>query len=406
MKILFYYLLYLIFLISSILYGSLYIGPVTPRQIMSVVMIVVCIKEGYLFFDKYAKLYFGFVFFYLVACFSTGGFDIALRNLLSYYLVAFVGYQSTRMIISKYRGARFVLLSLLSIFFVDAVVTLIQMWQRPLSYIILDTLNITAADELLERAELREMDTLAGLAVPGIVGSVLNGYVLAVSCALIFYNKSARLKFWNIILLMFFLVSVFVVQERTALFAAGFISILMIVKLVGSSEEKNKVKWIFFFIAIILIIVFGSPLFYDSILDDGFRYSESSFSIKEDARSHIWSEAWDFIQSTPVGGIFYYTNTHIKMPHNFFLNAFIYGGIFGGLFLITLFVEQMIIVLKILIQKLSANNILSLVFAGAYLAYSINTMTHNSSLADGNLLVWLLWGAIISTRNGINNIKK
>ena len=71
MKILFYYLLYLIFLISSILYGSLYIGPVTPRQIMSVVMIVVCIKEGYLFFDKYAKLYFGFVFFYLVACFST-----------------------------------------------------------------------------------------------------------------------------------------------------------------------------------------------------------------------------------------------------------------------------------------------------------------------------------------------
>ena len=33
-------------------------------------------------------------------------------------------------------------------------------------------------------------------------------------------------------------------------------------------------------------------------------------------------------------------------------------------------------------------------------------MTHNSSLADGNLLVWLLWGAIISTRNGINNIKK
>ena len=52
-------------------------------------MIVVCIKEGYLFFDKYAKLYFGFVFFYLVACFSTGGFDIALRNLLSYYLVAF-----------------------------------------------------------------------------------------------------------------------------------------------------------------------------------------------------------------------------------------------------------------------------------------------------------------------------
>ena len=160
------------------------------------------------------------------------------------------------------------------------------------------------------------------------------------------------------------------------------------------------------FIAIILIIVFGRPLFYDSILDDGFRYSESSFSIKEDARSHIWSEAWDFIQSTPVGGIFYYTNTHIKMPHNFFLNAFIYGGIFGGLFLITLFVEQMIIVLKILIQKLSANNILSLVFAGAYLAYSINTMTHNSSLADGNLLVWLLWGAIISTRNGINNIKK
>ncbi|MCS2307346.1 hypothetical protein NXX42_12650 [Bacteroides thetaiotaomicron] len=203
-------------------------------------------KGGLSFFDKYAKLYFGFVFFYLVACFSTGGFDIALRNLLSYYLVAFVGYQSTRMIISKYRGARFVLLSLLSIFFVDAVVTLIQMWQRPLSYIILDTLNITAADELLERAELREMDTLAGLAVPGIVGSVLNGYVLAVSCALIFYNKSARLKFWNIILLMFFLVSVFVVQERTALFAAGFVSILMIVKLVGSSEEKNKVKWIFF----------------------------------------------------------------------------------------------------------------------------------------------------------------
>lgn len=43
----------------------------------------------------------------------------------------------------------------------------------------------------------------------------------------------------------------------------------MIVKLVGSSEEKNKVKWIFFFIATILIIVFGSPLFYDSILDDG-----------------------------------------------------------------------------------------------------------------------------------------
>ena len=89
----------------------------------------------------------------------------------------------------------------------------------------------------------------------------------------------------------------------------------MIVKLVGSSEEKNKVKWIFFFIAIILIIVFGSPLFYDSILDDGFRYSESSFSIKEDARSHIWSEAWDFIQSTPVGGIFYYIRWFV--PYHF-----------------------------------------------------------------------------------------
>lgn len=129
-------------------------------------------------------------------------------------------------------------------------------------------------------------------------------------------------------------------------------------------------------------------------MDDGFRYSESSFSIKEDARSHIWSEAWDFIQSTPVGGIFIILTLTLKCLIIFFLNAFIYGGIFGGLFLITLFVEQMIIVLKILIQKLSANNILSLVFAGAYLAYSINTMTHNSSLADGNLLVWLLWGLL------------
>ena len=405
MKVILYYLFYLIFLISSILYGSLYIGPVTPRQIMSVVMIFICMKEKFLFVDKYAKLYLGFVFFYLVACFTTGGIDVALRNLLSYYLVAFVGYQSTRLIISKYNGARFVLISLLSIFFIDAVVTLIQMWQRPLSYIILDALKITAADELLERAELHDMNTLAGVAVPGIVGSVLNGYILAVSCALLFYNKAARLKLWNIILLFFFLVSVFVVQERTALFAAGLVSAIMVVKLVSSAEEKNKTKWFFVLIVIIFLLVFVGPLYYDSILSNGFRYSVSSFSIKEDTRGRIWTEAVEFIQSTPVGGIFYYSNTHVKMPHNFFLNAFIYGGIIGGLFLVVLFIEQMVVVLKILMKKISSSNLIPIVFAGAYLSFSINTMTHNSSLADGNLLIWILWGGIVSTCNRIGNIK-
>lgn len=73
--------------------------------------------------------------------------------------------------------------------------------------------------------------------------------------------------------------------------------------------------------------------------------------MKEDVRGAMWGDVLDFvIENLFLGGPMLYSETFPIAPHNFFLNALIYGGLFGGICAIYLYVRMTLYALRPIFQ--------------------------------------------------------
>lgn len=392
-------ILYILFFVTSLFYGNLYIGPVTPRQIMAIVMLVMCIKEKTIKFDEYFRPYMFFVLLFVIGGLFTGYIGETARFVLGYFFVAYVAYQSTKVLILKYNSEKLLLYLILAVIGVDAIVSIAQMLQMPISYSILDTLhiNVSELDEISEKADRRGLDILYGISVPGLVGPVSNGYVLSVACALALYNREARIKLYNIAMLLLLLIAVFCTQERTAMIAALLVCAFMFYKVMQGGTVSVSYKLAFFFLVAVFLI-FVAPRVFQMIMLGESRFATRGYDLSED-RGYIWSRAMEYILSTPIGSRYEYYDMYKKMPHNVILNAFIFGGWIGGFLIVRILFKQAKLMLKVVLQRIVEHQYLLFVFVCAYAIFTLNSLTHNLSIVSGDSTCWILWGAIVALTN-------
>lgn len=385
-------ILYTLFIISQLLFGSFYIGPVTPRQVMTVVMLFICWKNNGLRLDKYFGLYIIFIFGYILAQLFTGYFSEMIRLLLGYYLVSYVAYQSTKLLIRK-EGSAILLMSILFfIGIVDALISIGQMYQVPYTHEISLLFGTNLLGDIYDAMSERSQDTMMGYTVPGILGAVPNGYFLSAITLLCFYNKKAKLTMINIAFVMFFVFSTFIVQERTALVACLVLSFFSLYKFLYSQNEFSVLKKILVFSILLISVIYIIPNLLDSIMQGDSRYA-MGFSLG-DERGEISQRAIDYLFLHPMGGINEFSATN-HYPHNLFINMFMFGGILGGSAALFLFMKQLYLLVKIVFSVVSPYNVQQFVFVMMFTCYTINSLTHNLSIVTGEPTMWLLWGAII-----------
>ena len=381
-------ILYVLFLVCQLLYGSYYIGGlVTPRQLMTVVMFIVCYKMNMIKFDKYIKLYIVFLVFYGMSSALTGYLGMFFRQFVGYYIVAYVAYQSTKILINKYRAENLIFYTFCGIGLFDAVITIGQYWFLPWVDRIVDFFSFVGSRGLEELQE--DNDSLEGVAVPGIVGDVMNGYFLPVVCIFLWYNRFVIFKLRIFVLWFIAALGLSYVQQRTG-FATGIMASLYILYKILSYRMGIASKCIFFVFAVVIITI-GLSYGFDYIAE-----SESRYALGTDmsTRSRLYSKCFNYMLANPLGGIFECAEK-IGMPHNLFLNAFIYGGYIGGLFVLYIIFDQLKICVRTLVRINVKEQFALLLMVLAWFSFLICSFAHNLSVVTGDVHVWIFWAAIM-----------
>ena len=390
--------LYVLFLTCQLLYGSFYIGGVvTPRQLMTIVMFIACYRIGMIKLDKYWGLYLIFIIFYGMSSALTGYFSQYSRQLIGFYMTAYVAYQSTKVIVGKYKAEALIFYTFAAIGLFDAIVTIGQYLYMPWANDVVQVFHFEGSENLSEFQDFHE--SLEGYTVPGIVGDVMNGYFLPLACIFVWYNRNVMFRFLNFLLWSIVMVGLFFVQQRTG-FATGIVASIFIMYQLLSNRMGFVAKALFFIFTIIALSVFwiyGSEF----VEESGSRYALGG---DMSTRSDLYSRCIDYIFDNPWGGIFDCGNK-VGMPHNLFLNAFIYGGYIGGLFVLYIIFEQFKICVRELIHINVRENFALLLVILAWFSFFICSLAHNLSIVTGDVHVWIFWAAIICLieRDAINS---
>lgn len=337
--------------------------------------------------DKYWRLYLVFIIFYGVSSAITGYLSNFFRQLIGFYLTAYVAYQSTKVLVGKYKAEELIFYTFAAIGLFDAIVTIGQYLYMPWANDVVQILHFAGSGNLSDFQDSHQ--SLEGYTVPGIVGDVMNGYFLPIACIFIWYNRDVMLRFPNFILWFICAIGLFFVQQRTG-FATGVISSLFVLYKMLSHSMSSVAKFFFFVFTVIVLSIMWSYGF------DYIAESESRYALGGDmsTRSRLYSHCIDYIMENPWGGIFDCANK-IGMPHNLFLNAFIYGSYVGGLFVLYIVLDQLKICIRELIHINVKENLALLLMILAWFSFFICSLAHNLSVVTGDAHVWIFWAAIL-----------
>ena len=385
-----YSILYIIYVLILTIYGSFHVGIIPASTFVSILMLFVCISTfNRLYSDNFFKLYILFIVCYLLSALVTGYIAEGFRRLLGYYFVCYSAYYSTYVLIKKYNSIQVLLYTFLIIGALNTLVTIGQAFGMSYADRIMDLLYI---DKMAWFAELQESELdVWGNYSPGIFTVVSNGYNMMTFTILSLSLQRSTIGLYRILGYFYTLLALyatFLTQERSAFLIAFFIVGIGIYKMmIGRSKKYRSVLFCFFVIFIAWLI----PYLYDVILLGDNRFSQKIDS--QDSRISIYNNAMNYIFDNPIfGGIDHYFMLKLKAPHNLILNAYIYGGLLGFIALVTLIYKQCKYCIIEALKRVTYDNIIYIVFGLAYLAYTANGMLHNSSLATGDAMVWLLWG--------------
>ena len=120
---------------------------------------------------------------------------------------------------------------------------------------------------------------------------------------------------------------------------------------------------------------------------EGTRYE--SFDL--DSRENLYKSSRDYLSDNIlVANMLDFYEKYGKYPHNLFYNAFIYGSFLGGILMLYVIVLMLIRTVMVLRKKTNDSNCHIVIFACAFLAYTVCSLTHNASILSGDSLGWLL----------------
>lgn len=390
-------ILYLFFLVSVLVLGSFLIGPLTGRVWMVVLMFLYIL----LFADKnklknknvytYMLVFVIYIFLLFLAQIVNGDMErYGISWLLANHFVSIVAFIATYYIITTKSQKMFeiVIITLMVLLAVDSIVTILQYNNNEVAWGVNIFITQGRNEELKEFMEssVGYQDTLAGIAkTPGIFNSVVINAIFLASFGILpfcfFQNKSKYLKILSLVVIALTLAACFVCQERAALLV--YTASLMFLYLKNSNTRSIG-------ILLLIIVCFGLINIGSSYFDFG-RYEEKGM-LSNDVREDIWGRFGEFFTNNWMWG----GASHFEMfsgghmPHNFFLNAFAFGGILGGFVVISLFFVILIRIYRTVFSKRTTKT--TRVLAMALLSILAQSFVHNMSLVSGDVLTFILLG--------------
>lgn len=387
----FFCVIYILFVISSLLFGSIYIGPMSMRQYMTIVMIIMCVyNQKKIWIDRSWILFILFLICLGITSMIHNNISLYIHNLIGYYLVAYVGCWATVIIKNRYNINIFIY-TILSIGIIDSIFTILQAYGNGYS---LEIGYIFSPNDI----ENMDVDEFASTSIPGIFGDVYNGYVLLVSTILsyiiIIKNQSI---FKYIPFLICFLASFFA-QQRFPFYINIVFLFIFIIKYIKLLSYTNKILYI---IIVSILISFIIPYFISFSESHDMRYSV--VGMDGGGREGLYHICKEYILQYPFSAnIYHLRQLYGFSPHFLIYNMFIYGGFFGFIFLLGILVIHIRKVFNILKLNVSNMNIVNMTLAMALLGFIGNTLTHNSSFVTGDVLYWMIFGGLSVPRYKIN----
>lgn len=383
-------ILFCLYLVISLFYGVVPVfGAITVRHLFTLLMLIVCFREGEVKLDKFLKWYMVFLFFYVLIEVVSGYSSIVFNKLIGTYLASITLYMATKIMIKKYDAGNLIILVLVVCGLVNSVVAIAQFYGSPLAHIIPGILHIEIAEEDLL---MYEKEDLHGYNVGGLIGAVLSGYFLSATSVLALYNRRGKITVYNWIVFAIIFFALFLVQERAG-FAAGMMCTFLFFALVTVRNSRTLVSSILFLVVAIFVI---NRLGSQFISFEDTRYVEQGMVDYDKIESA--SNAIKWVLYNPMGGANYYYDSGGYYPHNIFANALLYGGIFGGMVLIGILIAQLVKIGKVFLSytRGKTSSVLLVVSCVTYLCYTINSFSHNYSLVFGGEVIFLLWAMITS----------
>lgn len=391
-------ILYLIFVVTYILYGSVVIGGIgSPRSIMAIVMFFACLFEKKkLKFDKYIVLYLVFVFFYAISSYSTGFFSDFLGRFFRQNFVSCVCFWSTYLYVKKSnKDVNTLMYIFMGVGLLDAVITIGQFSNASFSTDLMNLLGISIDEEYSDTAA--SVSDLYGYVMPGIFGQVTNGYYLSITCLFALYSRKGKIRWYNILMWLIIVYALFLCQERSAFFMGVLLSLFCFYK-----NMKDKLNIVFRMVVTTAVLLLLLNL-RDFIMSGDTRYA---LGLDLTNRDFILIHALAFIQDNLLqGGFHLYMQTN-PYPHNLALNALIYGGLFGGIVILALVFLQSIKVIKYIFRPMKEIDLSAFIFGLAFLAFTASSIFHNLSVVSGEGIIWIIWAAFFFIGYGDKEKKK
>lgn len=388
-------IIYILFLVSSLVLGSIYIGSVSCRQLFTIIMLVFCLMETKkIWIDKCFKYFLIFSFFFGMTSFDHGYFSEFAKLFVAYYLVALVGFWATVIICEKgYIMDCFHTIVALGVF--DAFITALQSFGNPLAMAVG---LIFAPEEVEKMAGSLMQGELVSMAIMGIFGAVYNGYYLLVTSVislLYVFKYKTLIKF---IPFGICFIGSFLCQQRSPFFINCLFLSFFILKYFKSLSLSYKIV---LFAVIILVISFLLPLFIKFSTQNDMRYS--SIGLEGMGREEIYQFAETYILENLISAnIFDFRKIYGYSPHMLIYNMLIYGGVLGFVFITISLILQLKKTILSVLKPLKKDNALLFFASGAFLVFTANSLTHNSSIVTGDLLIWVLWGCVYASSQSSN----
>ena len=383
-------IIYILFLISSLILGSQYFGSVSFRQLFAAIMMIYCLKETKgIWMDKSFKFFLLFSFFFGITSIFSGYLDEFIKVFIAYYLVAWVGLWAT-VITYKKNNVMDCIHTLVAIGVFDAVITIMQSFGNPIALAI----GIVSVPEEVEQISASLVQgEFVSKAIMGIFGSVYNGYyLLVVSILSLLYI----MKYKNIFRLAPFaicFIASFLCQQRSPFFINVLFLCYFLFKYLRHLKLSQK---LILLVMTMLVSLFVLPRFIEFSEQNDMRYS--TIGMDGTGREHIYQFAENYIGINLVtANIFDFRKILGYSPHMLLYNMMIYGGLLGFLCISVTLLIQLKKSVSTIWKPLSNKNAIKFLASGAFLAFTANSLTHNASIVTGDLLIWILWGVVFSS---------
>ena len=392
------FLLFLLFVIASLLLGSVYLGPASFRVWTTVLMLFILLHQRIIKGIKvFTSLNTGVILVYCLFLLSllfslTFNGEITeygfVKRLLAYYFVCIISYFAVGCFVPDKNKIHILIWVLVLIATFNNLVAILQFSGNPIGWNIGGFFgDVTKGEEFSDQ----HADIIGYSVIPGVFGdSVMSGFFTAIVFPLLFAIISNRKTFLSLcVFLLFAAINVygcFVTQQRISFVLVVFSLLLVSVKYVKTHPFLSL-------FAVLIVLAFS-----------GFAISEFEalnwgrlFSSENDARVRLQKEAIAFIIEHPFfGGPVSFQQRAGMSSHNVFLDSFIHAGIGGGVSIIILWVWSIVIAIKSIARGLfSKASQTTFALAIAFFNTMLYGLWHTTSYLTGYNIIFIILALLL-----------